>query len=181
MSRRETRYCERIPVTYLAVLYEDRGQNVIWITYAVERGDVAVVCGERECLDLLLMRCEKKDGVRTVDMHPSLLQLQCAVGLYIVYPIAETLVDGRVQNVTKPGLKSKLKSQHGLLWRRNYRNSDVRFSLKPRKVGCCPEGELDGSQPMIVLESGDGGGEERKESAKAGFVCERGVGGAMRW
>ena len=83
-----------------------------------------------------------------------------------------------MQNVTKPGFdQESARACCGAA----IGTADIRFSLKPRKVGCCSEGELDGSQPMIVLESGDGGGEERKESPKTGFVCERGVGGAMRW
>jgi len=45
--------------------------------------------------------------MRTVDMHPSLLQLHCAVDLNIIYPIAKTLLDGCVQNVTKPGLEQE--------------------------------------------------------------------------
>ena len=57
---------------------------------------------------LALMRCEKRDTMRTMDMHPSVLQLQCAIDLYIIYPITKTLSDGCVQDVTKPGLGQEL-------------------------------------------------------------------------
>jgi hypothetical protein len=60
----------------------------------------------------------------------------------------------------------------------------IRFSLKSFKpASCLSDGPLDsaGSQPMMVPESGVGGGDERNDSAKAGKEDDAGVGGSTRW
>ena len=66
--------------------------------------------------------------------------------------------------------------------RRGGEGSNARFSTKSfRPAPRSSPGVSAGSQPSTVLDSEDGGGSARRETAKAGRESESGVGGGTRW
>nr|GAT44401.1 predicted protein [Mycena chlorophos] len=114
-----------------------------------------------------------------MNVHPPVPELRRAVHLDIVDLLAQTVLDGAMQDSPEPRCTTGAQSQTA-----NDRNGNTTapFSLKSFNPASCPSSnEAAGNHPIIVLEDATSGGFSRNDNAKAGMREENGVGGSMRW
>jgi hypothetical protein len=84
--------------TYLAISDQHRRDDVVWVSNAAQGRDISVVCSKP--LERVSGGCI---GVplRTMNVHPPLVQLDRGVGLDVIYAFTETSRHHPMQKLSK--------------------------------------------------------------------------------